>query len=141
MLNNPIILVYLFVGFSTCLMFYISIRLILQITHLRKVCTETTVGTYLKSYVDRESGHDTCYDDTIFYPIIKYTVNSIIYENKSLFYDYVEHYKSGDTMTVHFNPSNPNEFWIDKYLSNKFSFCMLGTAIFTTVLLILSLVF
>lgn len=68
----------------------------------RSVCTEETRGTVV-DIIRIE-------DDSMFYPVVRYTVRGILYTKTALLGSNPSLYDIGDEADVFYNPNNPGEY-------------------------------
>ena len=102
----------------------IGIALLLIAIRKRVLCTATTTGKVIDLSRETDTTYDRDYDrefsyprrSVSIYPIFEYTVNNNKYVKKSSISS--NNYYVGQDITIIYNPSNPNLYYIDGTFSD-----------------------
>lgn len=79
-----------------------------------RVCSRMTAGTVVRNLEERES---LGADDTSrisYHAVVEYTADDAVYTMRSILGRTKPLYRAGDTVTVHYDPTNPEKFYIEE---------------------------
>lgn len=98
---------------------YLSHKISHDQSKLEKVCTASVTGTIIRLTPEEcNVSTDIQTKQYLYIPVVKYDVHGFIYE-KSLNGHNYNYFSIGEKVTVNYNPSNPEQFYVKKDTAPK----------------------